>query len=60
VISVSIAPTRDILTLMEYAEDEDVGFAHAVQESERIHEKLANVRLSVLGDRRASLTEDPE
>jgi hypothetical protein len=45
---------------MEYAEDEDVGFAHALQESERVHEKLANVRLSVLWDRRTSLTEDPE
>jgi hypothetical protein len=45
---------------VEYAEDVDFGFAHAVQESERIYKKLANVRLSVLWDRRASLSEDPE
>jgi hypothetical protein len=60
VASVSIAPTRDILTLMEDAEDEDLGFAHAVQEPERIDKELANLRISVLWDWRASLSKDAE
>jgi hypothetical protein len=45
---------------MEDAEDEDIGLARAVQEPKRIHKELANVRISVLRDWRASLTEDPE
>jgi hypothetical protein len=60
VCSVSIAPTPHALTLVEQGKNKDVGFAHAVQESERIDEKLANVRLSVLRDRSAALSEVPE
>jgi hypothetical protein len=60
VVSVWMAPKRDVLTLMEDAEDEDIRLANAVQEPKRIHKELANVRISVLRDWRASLTEDPE
>ncbi|TVR50031.1 MAG: hypothetical protein EA421_17660 [Gemmatimonadales bacterium] len=33
-----MAPALEILMSMEYAEDEDVAFAHTVNESERTHE----------------------
>lgn len=55
-----MAPALEILTSMEYAEDEDVAFAHTVNESERTHEELAHVRMVLLRKHRAAVGQDPE
>lgn len=59
-LSVPIAPALDVLALMEYAEDKNLGFVDTVEESEGLHEKLTEIRIAVLRDHGAAFTEDPE
>ncbi len=55
-----MAPALEILTLMKYTEDEDVGFVHPEKESKGIHKKLANVRIIVFRNHRAAFSQDFE
>jgi hypothetical protein len=59
-VRVPITPAVNVLALVEYTEDKHLGFADTIEESEGVHDKLADFRVAIFRDHGAAFTEGPE